>query len=257
MRHALATDPSGFQVAVSRGKIVCYAITILRGETHFLAQFFGLPGFQSQGIGRKVLTRAFTAPRTPRDVNRCLLASPDIRAQSLYLKFGTRPRTVVYLFTGKPRRAAGNGGLELQQVGPPGRPTKLSLETAARFDRTLRETRRDADQRYFLTAVKSSRFFQAKSGGRVVGYVVIRGHGGIGPVGAEDPSMSGELLTGAISKAHELGLKKVTVWVPGINGGAVRAAFEAGLKIDFATVWMAARPVGNLEAYIPSGGVLF
>jgi len=257
MRHALSTDPDGFQVAVSDGEVVCYAITILRGKTHFLAQFFALPGYQSRGIGRKVLARAFESPQTPSDVNRCLTASPDIRAQSLYLKFGTRPQTVIYLFTGKPNKADGKGGLELQQVGPPGRPTKRSLETAARFDRVLREARRDVDQRFFLTAAKGSRFFQAKSGDRVVGYVVVRGSGGIGPAAVEDPSLSGDLLAAAIAKAHELGLKKVVIWVPGINGGAVRAAFEAGLKIDFAAVWMAARPVGNLEAYIPSGGVLF
>ncbi len=59
MRHVLATDTVGFQVAVTKGKIVCYAITVLRGKTHFLAQFFALPGVQSRGIGRKVLVRAF------------------------------------------------------------------------------------------------------------------------------------------------------------------------------------------------------
>ena len=31
----------------------------------------------------------------------------------------------------------------------------------------------------------------------------------------------------------------------------------AGLKVDFITVWMAAEPIGNLELYLPSGGVLF
>ena len=257
MKHVLATDPDGFQVAVSKGKVVCYAITVLRGRTHFLAQFFALPGFQSKGIGRKVLTRAFEAPRTPSDVNRCLTASPDIRAQSLYLKFGTRPQTVIYLFSGEPRKAKGHSRFELEQVGKPGKPTKLALETAAKFDRVLREARRDVDLRFFLTASKGSRFFQAKSGGRVVGYVVVRGSGGIGPAAVEDPSLSGDLLTAAIAKGKELGLKKVVIWVPGINGGAVKAAFTAGLKIDFAAVWMAERPVGNLEAYIPSGGVLF
>ena len=90
-----------------------------------------------------------------------------------------------------------------------------------------------------------------------MGYVVVRGKGGIGPAGAVKESLTGDILSAAIAKAHELGLKKVFVWVPGLNQGAVRAAFEAGLKVDFITVWMAARPIGNLEIYLPSGGLLF
>src|SRR5207245_434563 len=66
LRHALATDPDGFHVAIVRGKIVCYAITILRGRTHFLSQFFARPRMQSRGVGRPVLARAFDTPRIPR-----------------------------------------------------------------------------------------------------------------------------------------------------------------------------------------------
>jgi len=51
-RHALATDPAGFRVAVEGRRVVAYAITILRGKTHFLAMFFALPGKQSLGTGR-------------------------------------------------------------------------------------------------------------------------------------------------------------------------------------------------------------
>src|SRR5712691_2122012 len=100
-RHALATDPRGFYVAVVRGKVVCYAITILRGKTHFLAQFFALPDAQS----------------------RCVVASLDFRAQALYAKFGMLPRTILYYVEGKPSKTA-QGRIELRQVGPTGRSTK-------------------------------------------------------------------------------------------------------------------------------------
>ncbi len=257
MRHALETDPRGFQVAVSNGKIVCYAITILRGKTHFLAQFFALPRAQSLGVGRKVLARAFEEPKPPRGAIRCLVASPDLRAQVLYLKFGMQPRTVVYHFVGKPSQARTTSDLKLRQIGLPGQSTKRSRQIAVSFDRKLREARRDLDQRFFLTAIHGSRFFEARRGGRTVGYVVIRGNGAIGPAGVVDPSLSEDLLTAAIERADNLQLKKVFLWLPGLNEGAVRAAFAAGLKVDFSTVWMAARPIGNLESYIPSGGVLF
>jgi ribosomal protein S18 acetylase RimI-like enzyme len=257
MRHVLATDPMGFQIAVTKGKIVCYAITVLRGKTHFLAQFFALPSAQSRGIGRKVLTSAFEAPEPPRDAARCLVASLDLRAQSLYLKFGMQPRTIMYYFSGKPTLTETPSSLKLRQVGPTNRPTKQSMEIAGTFDKKLRGARRDVDQEFFLSADRGSRFFEAQEGGRTVGYVVVRGKGGIGPAGVLKDSLTGDILSAAISKAHELGLKKVFAWVPGLNKGAVRAAFAAGLKVDFITVWMSAGPIGNLELYLPSGGVLF
>ena len=256
LRHALATDPDGFHVAVVKGRIVCYAITILRGKTHFLAQFFALPGMQSRGVGRQVLTRAFDAPRPPRGTARCVVASLDLRAQALYAKFGMLPRTILYHVEGKPRKSTANG-VELRQLGPTGTSTKRARDLAARFDRPLREARRDVDQRHFLTTVKGSRFFDARAGRKTVGYVVIQGNGAIGPGGVLDPSLSAALMSAAIAKAHEIGMKTVSAWVPGLNEGALTAAFEAGLKIEFLTAWMAARDILRLESYLPSGGVLF
>jgi len=255
-RHALVTDSKGFHVAVVRGKVVCYAITILRGRTHFLAQFFALPGAQSRGVGRQVLAHAFDAPRPPRGAVRCVAASLDLRAQALYAKFGMLPRTILYYVEGKPTRTR-VGGVALRQVGPTGRSTKRARDLAARFDRPLREVRRDVDQRYFFTVVKSSRFYEARADGKTVGYVVIRGNGAIGPGGVNSPSLSGPMMSAAIGKARDNGMKTVFAWIPGLNEGALTAAFAAGLKVEFLTVWMAAKDVLRLDAYLPSGGVLF
>ena len=257
MRHALRTDPDGFQVGVVRGQVVCYAITILRGRVLFLAQFFALPGTQSRGTGRQVLTRAFRESHAPRGAVRCLVASLDLRAQALYLKFGMQPRSVMYFVSGKPPEIAARGGLELRAVGPAGRLTPRARAIAAKFDRTLRGTRRDVDQRFFVSAVKGSRFYEARSAGRTVGYVVIRGNGAIGPGGVADPAWSEALFAAATGRAHAMGIKKVVAWIPGLNEGALRAAFAAGLKIDFLTVWMASKDIGDLRLYLPSGGVLF
>src|SRR5439155_18782698 len=77
-RHALTTDPDGFHVAIVRGRIVCYGITILRGKTHFLAQFFGKRGLVSRGIGGQVIARAFDAPRPPLVTVYCVVTFLDI-----------------------------------------------------------------------------------------------------------------------------------------------------------------------------------
>jgi len=255
-RHALVTDPRGFHVAVVRGKVVCYAITILRGKTHFLAQFFALPGAQSRGIGRQVLARAFESPRPPRGAVRCVVASLDLRAQVLYAKFGMLPRTILYHVAGKPTKTP-VGGVELRQVGPTGVSTKRAREVAARFDRPLRDIRRDVDQRYFLTAVRGSRFYEADADGKAVGYVVIRGNGVLGPGGVNRPSLSGPLMSAAIAKAHANGMKTVSAWIPGLNEGALMAAFAAGLKVEYLGAWMATKDIFRLDAYLPSGGLLF
>src|SRR5947199_8196930 len=144
------------------------------------------------------------------------------------------PRTIIYFVEGKPTKSA-DGGVELRQLGPAGISTKRARDLEARFERRLREARRDADQRYFVTVAKGSRFFEARVGGKTVGYVVIRGNGAIGPGGVRDPSLSAGLMSAAIAKAHENGMKTVSAWVPGLNAGELAAAFEAGLKVALLT----------------------
>src|SRR6185295_17127482 len=132
----------GFHVAVKGDRVVAFAAVILRGNTHFLSMFWTLPRLQSQGVGRRVLARAFEGPRPPASAVRCVFASLDTRAQVLYLKFGMRPRGMFYLLKGapnpspRPRRA-----VELEQVGKPGRTSPRMLAIAARFDRTFRAAR--------------------------------------------------------------------------------------------------------------------
>src|SRR5262249_12955091 len=74
LRHVQRTDPTGFQVAVKRGRVVAFASTILRGNTHFLSMFWALPGLQNRGVGRRVLARAFAEPRPPKSAVRCVYA---------------------------------------------------------------------------------------------------------------------------------------------------------------------------------------
>src|SRR5690349_3013737 len=102
LAHVQRTDPKGFHVAVRDGKVIAFASTILRGRTHFLSMFWALPSVQSQGVGRRLLTRAFERPKPPSSAIRCVYASLDPRAQALYLKFGMPPRGMFYLVKGPP-----------------------------------------------------------------------------------------------------------------------------------------------------------
>ena len=256
LAHLQRTDPRGFQVAVSGGRVVAFAATIVRGNTHFLSMFWTLPGLQSHGVGRRVLTRAFAEPRPPATAVRCVFASLDTRAQMLYLKFGMRPRGMFYLLKGAPKAAPRPRlGVTLRQVGKPGEVTKRTLTIAARFDRRFRAARRDADIRYVM-GLPGARFFTAHAGSRTVGYAIVNEKGRIGPAGVVDPRFSAGLASATIEAARGLAAREVTVFVPGTNAGALSTYLEAGLKTDFFGAWMSAKPVGSFEGYLLAGGML-
>ena len=256
LAHLQRTDPRGFHVAVRAGRVVAFAATILRGNTHFLSMLWALPGLQSKGVGRRVLTRAFEGPRPPASAVRCVFASLDPRAQVLYLKFGMRPRGMFYLLKGSPGASPRpKHAVELEPVGKPGKTSSRMLSIAARFDRKFRGTRRDADIRFVMT-LPGARFFIVRAGRRIIGYAVVNAKGRVGPAGVADPRYSAGLAWAIKEAVREMKTKELFVVVPGTNAGALSAFFEAGLKTEFYGAWMSAKPVGSFDGYLLAGGML-
>jgi len=256
LAHLQRTDPRGFHVAEREGRVVAFASTILRGNTHFLSMFWALPSLQSKGIGRRLLTRAFEHPRPPASAVRCVFASLDLRAQTLYLKFGMRPRGMFYMLKGKPRPAARpRHAVELEPIGAPGTTSREMLAIAARFDRTFRGTRRDPDIR-FVTTLPDARFFRARAGRTTLGYAVINPRGRVGPAGVIDPRYGAGLAWAIQNTAREMGAETIMLNVPGMNTSALDVFFRSGFKTVFFGAWMAAKPVGSFETYVLAGGML-
>ncbi len=256
LAHLQRTDPKGFHVAVQDGKVAAFASTILRGNTHFLSMFWVLPSLQSHGVGRRLLTRAFERPQPPPSAVRCVFASLDPRAQALYLKFGMLPRGMFYLVRGAPRRSPRpQRAVELVQIGEVGRTSARMLAVAARFDRTFRATRRDADIRHVMS-LPGARFFLARAGDKTLGYAVVNDQGRVGPAGVIDPRYSAGLAWSIKETAREMGAENLFIQVPGVNEGALDVFFRAGLRTDFFGAWMSARPIGSFEAYLLAGGML-
>jgi GNAT superfamily N-acetyltransferase len=256
LAHLQRTDPAGFHVAVRDARIVAFASTILRGNTHFLSMFWTLPSLQSKGIGRRLLTRAFEHPRPPAAAVRCVFASLDTRAQALYLKFGMRPRGMFYLLKGAPKRSPRpERVVELVPLGEVGTTSREMLAVAARFDRTFRGTRRDADIRYVMS-LPGARFFLARAGRSTIGYAVVNEKGRVGPAGVVDPRYSAGLAWAVKEAAREMGAASLIVLVPGVNAGAMDVLFRAGLRSEFFGAWMSAKPLGAFEGYLLAGGML-
>jgi ribosomal protein S18 acetylase RimI-like enzyme len=256
LAHLQRTDPKGFHVAVRKGKVVGFASTIVRGNTHFLAMFWVLPTLQSQGIGRRLLTRAFEHPRPPAGAVRCVFASLDLRAQVLYLKFGMFPRGSFFMLKGAPKPSPRpRFRVELEPIGEVGKTSRRMLELAARFDRSFRGTRRDQDIRYVMS-LPGARFYAVRAGRKTVGYAVLNQKGRVGPAGVADPRYSAGLAWAITETARERGVETLLIQVPGVNRGALETFFAAGLKTDFFGSWMTARPVGSFDAYLLAGGML-
>jgi GNAT superfamily N-acetyltransferase len=254
--HLQSTDPRGFQVAEKNGRLVAFASTIVRGNTHFLSMFWALPAMQSKGVGRRLLQRAFERPRPPSSAVRCVFASLDPRAQMLYLKFGMRPRGLFYLIKGPPKRTPRPDRTpELIQIGDAGKTSPRMLAIAARFDRTFRGSRRDADIRY-VTSLPGARFFAARRGRSTIGYAVVNENGRLGPAGVIDPRDSAGLAWAIKETARELGADSIFAHVPGVNAGALEVFFGAGLRSEFFGAWMSAKPIGSFESYLLAGGML-
>lgn len=254
--HLQKTDPKGFHVAVSGGRVVAFASTILRGKTHFLSMFWTLPSLQSKGIGRRLLARAFEKPRPPASAIRCVYASLDTRAQALYLKFGMRPRGMFYLVKGAPKRSPRPArAVQLIPVGEVGKTSREMLRVAARFDRIFRRARRDADIR-FITSLPGARFFRVRVRGKTMGYAVVGAKGRVGPACVMDPRYSAGLAWAVKEAAREMGAENIFVVVPGVNSGALDTFFRAGLKTEFFGAWMSAKPFGAFESYMLAGGML-
>ena len=256
LAHLQRTDPKGFHVALRNGRVVAFASTILRGNTHFLSMFWALPSVQSKGVGRRLLTRAFERPRPPASSVRCVYASLDSRAQALYLKFGMYPRGMFYLLKGPPKRSPRPDlTVDLVPLGETGRTSREMLTVAARFDRVFRAARRDDDIRYVMS-LPGARFFLVRARGSTQGYAIVSESGRAGPACVMDPRYSAGLAWATKEAARGMGAENIVAIVPGVNPGALEVFFGAGLRTEFFGAWMSAKPIGAFESYLLAGGLL-
>jgi GNAT superfamily N-acetyltransferase len=138
----LARTADHLWLAEDDGRPIGYARSILRERVRELTELFVLPGFQSRGVGRELLERAFPAEGAE---HRCLIATPDVRAVARYLRCGLAGRLSIYGFSRAPDAVQVPSDLRAE-------PLVLDEPTLARLaaiDRALLGYRRDVDHRWF------------------------------------------------------------------------------------------------------------
>lgn len=258
LSHVRKTDPGGFQVAEVGGRVVGYASVISRGRVDMVTQFWVNPSLIGRGVGRPLLERALAGVRPSPGDARCVVSSIDARAQHLYLTLGMVPATMVYEFGGKPRRRAPRPRrrVHLEPVAGAGVASREALDLAARYDRSLRGARRDADIRFIVTQRRAT-VFRAFAGRREVGYIVVAPNGRVGPGGTRTPAHAAGLMWSALREVGRMGAGEVQTIVPGTNAGAVEVALAAGLRGDFPGIWMSSRSVLANDRYLAGSGILW
>jgi ribosomal protein S18 acetylase RimI-like enzyme len=249
-RAGLASDPDGYFCAVEEGRIRGMVSALVRGRVWYLSMFFVLPGDQGRGLGRALLERALAYGDARGVEVRCVWASVDPRAQARYVMAGMAPRWPIYRLEGDAAAVArleARVGLDPRARELPCDPVAAEKLTAEVFGDgradDLAQWRSDGG-----AAVAIER------GGEIAAFGCRRGDR-IGPAAGRDETAF--LLAVAAAAAGAGGGGSVTVRVPGACASLLEALVACGFRIGDLAVFLASRPFGRPELYLPSGPILF
>jgi ribosomal protein S18 acetylase RimI-like enzyme len=242
----LALSAHHFQIAEQDGQAVGFARSILRGELQQLTEIFIRPEVQSSGMGRELIRRTFSDNGT---ALRSIIATTDVRAQSLYLKAGVYPRFPLFYFGRQPEKNA----VEKDLVFQPFVASPENLAVIGDLDLTIVGHRRDIDHKWLSLNRQGYLYYRD---GEVVGY----GYTGSrdGPFALQETSDFPAVLAHAENQALMAGRDEFGVEVPMINQTAVDYLLGRGFRIDsFMAIFMSNVPFGQFENYIVTSPPFF
>jgi hypothetical protein len=264
LRHAYATDPGRFMVAL-RGpeRVIGFGIALQREHVWFLSQLYVLPAEQRRGIGHSLLRLVLpSADETPADASvPGVMATSTDSAQpasnALYARLGIVPRMPVFNLVGRPVKRAELRPLPADVKAEPfdkatdqarlGR----AIDAIDAIDREVLGYAHPADHGY-LRASGRTGFLYRTAAGDPIGYGYSSLVGRFGPVALLDETLTAPILAHLLTAIEPRGA--TSVWVPGANDRAMVALLRAGLKIEgFPAMLCWTRPFGAFERYLPAG----
>lgn len=235
-----------FWLAEQAGRPVGMARSMMRENVRELTEFFVLPEAQSGGIGRELLKLAFPLDGT---VQRIIIATPDPRAQALYMKLGIFPRSPIYYFSRKPEIAESPSDLTFVPISQwPGH-----LSALGEIDRNVLGYTRAADHEWFLGNRPGYFYLRAS---KPVGYGYVGKD--TGPFAALDVTDYPAILAHAEASAARQGYEEIGLEVPMANTTAAQYLLGRGYHIGpFIAYLMSDRPAGDFSKYIITRPMFF
>lgn len=244
MFEFLARTASQFWVAEEDGGIVAYARSIEHDGLQELTEFFVSPGWQSGGLGRELLARAFPEAGAR---YRTIIATLDERALSRYLKAGVYGRFPIKYFY----RTAERADVETDLVFEPLQ-MSTHLEAINAIDKNIIGHSRGIVHEWIAAARDG---FVCKRSGGIVGYGYVGSSAG--PFALMEENDFPAVLAHAESRRAEKG-GEFGVEVPLINKKAIRYLTDRKYQIDgFTALFMSNEPFGRFENYLCFSPIFF
>lgn len=244
----VSEEPDGAWVAEDNGKVVGFSVSWMRGSFWFLAQLFVLPGYQGQGVGRRLLEKALAYGHDQVTRSRALITFAfNPAAISLYTSFGFYPREPLYAMAGDAaivRARLEDATLDEHEAstGP------AVLADLRRIDEEVLGFTRDRDHSYLSNLGECSRYL-FRTEGVLQGYSYVWKNGQIGPSAARSPSRLSGVLASSLRLALKENPERVSILV-GANEYAMATGLRHGLRITIPFLWMSSRPMENLACYL-------
>ena len=182
---------------------------------------------------------------------RCTLVILDPRAQARYVMAGMAPRWSIYCLDGDAAAVArleARIGLDPRKRALPCDPAAAETLVAEAFGHG-----RADDLAHCLRDGAAS--VAIERGGEVAAFAYRRG-ARIGPAAGRDETSLLQAVAAAAAAGAEGG-RSVTMRVPGACASLLEALVSSGFRIGELAVFLASRPFGRPELYLPSGPILY
>lgn len=222
-----------------QGEAIGYARSIVRGDHRELTEFFVVPGQQSAGVGKELITRAF-----PNDTpHRSIIATTDFRALARYLKSGVYPYVTGLYFERTPEKVDFESDLQFKTADD----SDKTLQTTTEIDSVILGHNRTEDHRYLM---QNRTLYFYERNGQIVGYGYIS-KGNYGPYALLNNKDFPAVLAHTETQAQLLGAESVGFETPTINTTAIDYLMSRGYRIDgFMASILSEKPFGKFENYL-------
>lgn len=238
----LTQSAEHFWVAEEDGEIVGFSRSVLRDGVRQLSELFVHPDKQTQGVGKQLLELAF--PNNGAD-NRVIIASPDVRAVSRYLKTGVRWRFTIYEWYRKPEVVP----FETDLVIEPLQVTPKTLEELNAIDRVIIGYTHEVDH-IWLSKLRHG--FIYRRDGKAVGYSYVSNRAGpIAMLNNADFTAALAHVESEMTKYVDDVYNEFYVSVPLTNQAAMEYVLKRGCQTTaFLEHFLSDKPMGQYENYV-------
>jgi GNAT superfamily N-acetyltransferase len=237
MFEYLAKGAAQFWVAENDHTIIAYARSVEHDGMQELTEFFVSPHQQSAGVGRELLSRAFSASGVR---YRTIIATLDERALYRYMKMGVYGRFPLKYFYRKAERVEVETDLQIEPMQ-----LELHSDDINRIDREILSHIRGTQHQWIATTRAG---FVYQRADKIVGYGYVGSS--TGPFALLDENDFPAVLAHAESFMAEKG-EEFGAAAPLINQKAIQYFVERKYQIDsFSTIFMSNEPFGKFQNYL-------